>query len=119
MAGQARRGTRARGQSSRGDFSWRVLAAASAGASGSATATPSTAATSPIRATPSVSPRSTYRNLIIRGMAPDEAASLTAFLAGLPLGQGSWTLKQINDLLFLRSIHESGRLTDWTGRRPH
>jgi hypothetical protein len=60
--------------------------------------------------------RSTYRTLIMRGMAPDEAANLTAFMAGLPVGGGRWTLKQINELLFLRRMHETGMLTD--GDRP-
>jgi hypothetical protein len=63
--------------------------------------------------------RSTYRTLIMRGMAPDEAANLTAFMAGLPVGQGRWTLKQINELLFLRRMHETGMLTDWNGPRPN
>jgi hypothetical protein len=56
--------------------------------------------------------RSTYRTLIMRGMSPDEAANLTAFLAGLPVGHGTWTLKQINELLFMRRLHETGKLTD-------
>jgi hypothetical protein len=45
-------------------------------------------------------------------MAPDEAANLTAFMAGIPIGQGNWTLKQINELLFLRRMHETGKPSD-------
>jgi hypothetical protein len=52
-------------------------------------------------------------------MAPDEAANLTAFMAGLPVGQGRWTLKQINELLFLRRMHETGKLTDWDRAPAH
>jgi hypothetical protein len=51
-------------------------------------------------------------------MAPEEAANLTAFLAGLPVGEGHWTLKQINELLFLRRMAELGRFGDLDGK-PH
>jgi len=42
-------------------------------------------------------------------MAPDEAANLTAFMAGIPVGEAHWTLKQINQLLFLRQMRQTGR----------
>ena len=51
-------------------------------------------------------------------MAPEEAANLTAFLAGLPVGEGHWTLKQINELLFLRRMAETGRFGGLDGT-PH
>ena len=114
MAGQARRGTRAQGRSSRADSSWPVLAVASVAASGSATATPSTSSTAP----QPQNTRATYRHLLLRGMAPEEAANLTAFMAGLPVGEGHWTLKQINELLFLRRMAELGRFGDLDGK-PH
>lgn len=63
--------------------------------------------------------RATYRHLLMRGMAPDEAANLTAFIAGIPVGDVHWTLKQINQLLFLRRMQESGRFGDADGARPH
>ena len=110
MAGRERRGTRAQGRSPRVASSWPALAAASVVASGSATDT-SITAVSPSTST-TLATRSTYRTLIMRGMAPEEAANLTAFMAGLPVGQGRWTLKQINELLFLRRMHETGMLTD-------
>jgi hypothetical protein len=110
MAGREQRGTRAQGRSPRGASSWSALAAASAAASGSVTGTSITSG-SPT-APSSLATRSTYRTLIMRGLAPDEAANLTAFMAGLPVGQGRWTLKQINELLFLRRMHETGKLTD-------
>lgn len=68
---------------------------------------------------PSLATRVTYRTLILRGMAPDEAANLTAFMAGIPVGESRWTLKQINELLFLRRMHETGKLTDWDGVPAH
>ena len=109
MAGQARRG--AQGQrSSRGASSWPVLAAVSAAGSGSATATSSPAA-SP-EATPELPTRATYRSLIIRGLAPDEAANLTAYLAGIGATGANWTLKQINQLLFLRQMNRSGHFRE-------
>ena len=109
MAGQARRGAQGRGRSSRAD-SWPVLAAASVAESGSVIAGTSPAA-SP-ESTPELPTRSTYRNLIIRGLAPDEAANLTAWLAGIEVGEAHWTLRQVNQLLFLRQMNRSGHFTE-------
>jgi hypothetical protein len=116
MAGQARRGTRGQGRSSRGD-SWPVLAAASAGVSGSVTATSTTEPKSEIRQ--SLATRSTYRHLLLKGMAPEEAANLTAYLAGIPVGEAHWTLKQINQLLFLRQMRQTGRFGGTDGNRTN
>jgi hypothetical protein len=115
MAGQARRGTRGQGRSSRADSSWPVLAVASVAASGSDTASSTLPTTEPRT---SITTRATYRHLLMRGMAPEEAANLTAFLAGLPVGEGHWTLKQINELLFLRRMAETGRFGGLDGK-PH
>lgn len=52
---------------------------------------------------------STYRQLVSRGLAQGEAANLTAYLNRLPIGDQPWTLTQVNTLLFLRSLHLSGR----------
>ena len=117
MAGQARRGTRGQGRSSRGDSSWPVLAAASAAVSGSGTVTSTTelqAETQRLLAT-----RSTYRHLLLKGMAPEEAANLTAFMAGIPVGEAHWTLKQINQLLFLRQMRQTGRFGDGNSNQTH
>ena len=102
MAGQAHREHREPGRSSRAGSS-SGIATASAAASGLVTAMP----TPPARpaSTAELRTRTTYRNLQMRGLAPDEAANLTAFLAGIPLGGSSWTLRQINELLFLRAVH--------------
>jgi hypothetical protein len=110
MAGQARRGTRGQGRSSHAAPSWPVLAAVSAGGSGSATAT-TTPASSP-DPTSRLTTRATYRNLLLRGLAPEEAANLTAYLAGIQIGESHWTLRQVNQLLFLREMNRSGYFTE-------
>lgn len=63
--------------------------------------------------------RATYRHLLMRGMAPDEAANLTAFMAGIHLGDTPWTLRQINELLFLREMQRAGRFGGGDGGRTH
>jgi hypothetical protein len=77
-------------------------------------------ATSP--ATPTTpSPRSVWRLLQIKGMTPDEAANLTAFLYGLPTADLHWTLPQLNQLLFFRQMRQTGRFGDTDGGHdlPH
>jgi hypothetical protein len=70
-------------------------------------------ATTPV-STPELHTRATYRNLILRGLAPDEAANLTAYLAGINVGETHWTLRQINQLLFLREMNRSGQFAEAT-----
>jgi hypothetical protein len=107
MAGQDRRATRATGRSRRGAW-WPAVAAASGAASGSSTVPRiSTGAAMPT-ATPAT--RSTYRTLLLKGLAPEEASNLTAFLCGIPVGQ-QWRLGEINRLLFLRELNRTGRFT--------
>jgi hypothetical protein len=78
--------------------------------SGSVTASTSSAVSpAPTRELPT---RATYRNLIIRGLAPDEAAKLTAWLAGIEVGESQWTLRQVNELLFLREMHRAGHFAE-------
>jgi hypothetical protein len=67
----------------------------------------------------SLATRSTYRHLLLKGMAPDEAANLTAFMAGIPVGDAHWTLKQINQLLFLREMRQTGRFGEVDNNQPH
>jgi hypothetical protein len=110
MAGQAGRERQDRARSSRAASSWPVRAAASAAASGSGTVTTSPASSRALA--PELATRSTYRNLIIRGLAPDEAANLTAYLAGIGLGGSHWTLRQINQLLFLRQMNRIGHFAE-------
>jgi hypothetical protein len=54
----------------------------------------------------------------MNGMSPAEAASLTAFMCGLPATDLHWSINQLNQLLFLRSLHEAGRLDGIDGGRP-
>jgi hypothetical protein len=65
--------------------------------------------------------RATYRQLILKGMAPDEAANLTAFMCGIPVADVHWSLQQVNRLLFLRELARTGRFgaADGTPDRPH
>ena len=57
----------------------------------------------------------------MKGMTPAEAASLTAFICGLPTADLHWSLKQLNQLLFLRRMQQTGRFggTDGDPRRMH
>ena len=48
----------------------------------------------------------------MKGLTPDEAASLTAFVYGLPTTDLRWTLPQLNQLLFLRQMNQIGRFDD-------
>jgi hypothetical protein len=124
MAGQAQRGSRDGGPSPRGG--WVAAPAAEPSAAGSGAepighpspgiprdqsiplgmpATPE-AVPSP-SATPS--PWAIWRLIQMKGMSPDEAANLTAFLYGLPTADLRWSLPQLNQLLFLRQLRQAGR----------
>jgi len=48
----------------------------------------------------------------MRGLAPDEAANLTAYLAGIGVVGTKWTLRQINQLLFLRQMNRTGHFAE-------
>ena len=50
------------------------------------------------------------RQLQICGLSPIEAANLTARLVGLPGVRGGWSTRQVEHLMFLRAIVDSGRL---------
>ena len=123
MAGPAQRGSRGRGRSSRDGSSSRPRAAGSAVASGS-TAHRSSPTTSPDPGrllADTLATRSTYRVLLMRGLTPEEAANLTAFLCGIPIAQVRWSLSQVNQLLFLRAMAQTGRFGAMDGEspRPH
>ena len=124
MADRRRSGGRATGARSRGVASWPAVGADSAAGSGSSTST----ASKPMPAGPSRLPanhdpatRATYRLLLLRGLGADEAANLTAYLCGLPVGEAHWSLGKINRLLFLRELARSGRwgLDDGLSSRPN
>jgi hypothetical protein len=56
-----------------------------------------------------VQTRRTVRLLTLRGLAPAEAANLTAYLCGIPVADRHWALREINQLLFLRELQRRGR----------
>ena len=120
MDGPAHRGTRGRGRSSRGASSSPARVAASVGASGSTARGSSTSTTTdPARlAADTLVTRSTYRHLLMKGLSPEEAANLTAFMCGIPVDQVRWSLRQINQLLFLRELARSGRFGARDGGPP-
>lgn len=83
-------------------------------------ATSSTTATTADQLAPTdpVVTRSTYRLLQLKGLAPEEAANLTAFMCGLPIAEAAWSLRQINELLFLRRLALTGRFGALDGDTP-
>jgi hypothetical protein len=52
----------------------------------------------------------TTRRLQLCGLSVAEASNLMAHLRGLPAVESGWTVRQIEHLLFLRSIVETHRL---------
>jgi hypothetical protein len=56
--------------------------------------------------------------LVSRGLAPDEAATLTAFMCGIPIDDVRWSIRQVNQLLFLRELARTGRFGPSDGGRP-
>ena len=62
-------------------------------------------------------PTATYRDLVTRGFASGEAANLTAYLNDLPIEEQPWTLRQVNAVVFLRKLRESGQFGSNDGGR--
>jgi hypothetical protein len=89
-----------------------AVAAVSGAVSGSRTGTP-------IVSVPALDPRTraTYRMLIFRGLEPTEAANLTAFMCGIPVGDQRWSLPEVNRLLFLRELNRTGRFGPGDGTK--
>ena len=52
-----------------------------------------------------------YRQLTVRGWGAREAGNLIAHLKGLGPARFGWTVREIDHLLFLRRMLESGRLS--------
>ena len=123
MDGPAHRGTRGRGRSPRGGSSSLPRVGASVAASGATVRARSTRPpVDPARLeADSLVTRSTFRLLLLRGLSADEAANLTAFMCGIPIDQVRWSLRQVNQLLFLRELARSGRFGAHDGGtpRPH
>ena len=62
-----------------------------------------------------VQTRHTVRLLMLRGLERTEATNLTAFLCGIPVAGSSWTLPEVNRLLFLRELNRRGRFSPADG----
>lgn len=115
MAGQVPRGSRGRGEPSRRASSSAAPAAPSADGPGpTSTSSRRTAPTRERIAT--LPPRQTYRKLTGLGLSPEEAANLTAFMCGIPIEGAHWSLRQVNQLLFLRELRRTGRFGPRDGR---
>jgi hypothetical protein len=112
MAGQERRDTRAHERSFRPALSPVVAVVTEAGTGSATTPTGSTARTA------RTATRATYRTLLLRGLAPEEAANLTAYLCGIQLGSQPWKLDEVNRILFLRELHGTGRFGINDGAGP-
>jgi hypothetical protein len=64
--------------------------------------------------------RATFQLLQAKGLTPVEAASLTAFMCGLPTADLQWSLRQINQMLFLQRLYRLGHFNkDGAGIKPH
>jgi hypothetical protein len=104
-------GTRGPGLPSRAVASLPERAAVSAAGSGSVVSTSRAIRTTspepafPLRDTATLA---TYRMLLMKGLNPDEAANLTAFLCGIHVGDLHWKLIEVNRLLFLRRLARTG-----------
>jgi hypothetical protein len=123
MAGPMQRGSRGPGRSPRRGSSAAREAGFAAAPGSAATADSRASATTAATAdrAPTGDPlvtRSTYRMLLMRGLAPAEAADLTAFMCGIPVGEVHWSLDQVNRLLFLRELTRTGRFGAQDGERP-
>ena len=121
MAGQAQRGSRGHGRSSRPGSSLPRAEAATAAGPGVAPTRTSPKRKSEATGTSAPATRPVYRLLLMKGLTPTEAANLTAWICGLSTSDPRWSLKQINQLLFLRAMRQSGRFGDTDGarKRPH
>jgi hypothetical protein len=122
MAGQPQRGSRGHGRTSRRGSASATRAAVTAasradGRSISQASRPATRSPKRPDAADQLITRSTYRLLLMRGLAPEEAAKLTAFLCGIPIADVDWSLRQVNDLLFLRQLVRVGRFGPEDGGR--
>jgi hypothetical protein len=53
--------------------------------------------------------RSTYRQLVSRGLDANEAANLTAFINGLAVGVEPWEIDELSHVLFLRELDRLGK----------
>ena len=57
-------------------------------------------------------PSHSYRELVALGLTDGEAGTLAAYLEGLDVAHHTWTLRELNGLLFLRHLHRTNRLDE-------
>lgn len=116
MDGQARsRGTRGPGRTSRAASPWPAAERTGTGPAGrsrSRSRRPPGVPADPIT-------MALYRMLLLRGLEPAEAATLTAFLCGIGVSGHRWSLPEVNRLLFLRQLHRTGRFGLLDGAESH
>lgn len=128
MAGSVPRGSRGQGRSRPGSSSLpaEAVTAARPGRTGAGTSAaptttrPGTTVATGSPASPATAPpatRAVYRLLLMKGMSPAEAANLTALVCGLATTDVRWSLKQVNQLLFLRAMRQAGRFDEVDGDR--
>ena len=67
---------------------------------------------SPPKYSPAPGTRATHLMLMLRGLTTDEAANLTAYICGIRAGERPWKVEQINQLLFLRHLHQRDGVAD-------
>ena len=120
MDGPAQRGSRGRGRSTRSAATTRLGPPASTTGSRAIVPTRQAAQARPgiPDETTQLVTRSTYRLLMSRGLAPDEAANPTAFMCGIPIDDVRWSIRQVNQLLFLRELAKNGKFGPSDGGRP-
>lgn len=71
----------------------------------------------PVAGTSMPTPRATFWHLQQKGLTPGEAASLTAFMCGMPSADLRWSLIQINQMLFLQRLYQLGHFGIGEGGR--
>jgi len=59
---------------------------------------------------PAPTVRRTFQRLRMVGLSTAEAGNLTAHLSGLRIARDAWTVPEIERLMFLHALVESGRL---------
>ena len=59
---------------------------------------------------PSEPPKVLYRQLLLRGLTPKEAANLIAHMEGLDIIATGWDIKQIEKIMFLRALIEMDKI---------
>jgi hypothetical protein len=62
-------------------------------------------------------PSRAYSQLVTRGFTPGEAGALAAYLEGLDVANHTWTLREVNGLLFLRHLNRTERFGKSDGER--